>query len=192
MVPALNWVKHPFALKIPVLVALGWICGCSRSLPAPVAPEAPAAAVAIAPPAPVEDDCTLQTELKPGIPGSPGHLLPSEINMNGASELAMLMRVMKADLEAARTALDNGEPIGPMHARHRKIRCSWPTALEDRNPTFEANAISYLLLVRAFDAKPAEPRAAYEGVVSGCLACHATSCPGPIQAIETLHLVKTR
>ena len=168
--------------------------GCNRSAPAPVEGEAAAVAAVALAPAPVEDDCTLQTELKPGIPGSPGHLLPSEINMNGASELAALMRTMKADLEAARIALEKSAPLGAMHPRHRKIRCSWPTALEDRNPTFDANAISYLQLVRAFDAKPADPRAAYEAVVSGCLACHATSCPGPVEAIHTLHLapVKTR
>ena len=99
---------------------------------------------------------------------------PSEVNANGASELASLMRVMKADLEAARVAIERGEPIAPMHPHHRKIRCAWPTGLEDRNPTFEASAITYLQLVRTLDSRPADLRAAYGGVVAGCLACHAT------------------
>jgi hypothetical protein len=154
------------------------LSGCSRPSPAPAAV-----------PAPVEEECTLQTPLKPGVPGSPGHFIPSDINANGASELATLMREMKADLEAARAAIEKGERVAPMHARHRKIRCAWPTGLEDRNPVFEASAISYLQQVRTLDSSPADVRAAYEGVVAGCLACHANSCPGPISAIEKLRLL---
>ena len=30
--------------------------------------------------APIEETCTGQTPLVPGVPGSPGHLLPSEID----------------------------------------------------------------------------------------------------------------
>ena len=152
------------------------VCACSRT---------PAPAV-------VEDACTLQTPLKPGIPGSPGHLIPSAINANGASELATLMRAMKADLEAAQGSIARGEPIPSMLPRHRKIRCSWPTGLEDRNPAFDASAIAYLAQVRTLDARPADVGAAYDGVVSACLACHANSCPGPITAIEKLRRVNTR
>ncbi len=137
----------------------------------------------------VEVDCTLQTPLSPGVPGSPGHFIPSQLNPNGASELASLMREMKADLEAARLAIEAGAPFAPMYARHRKIRCAWPTALEERNPAFEASAIAYLQWVRMLDSKPADLRSAYEGVVGGCLACHANSCPGPILAIEKLRLL---
>ncbi len=134
------------------------------------------------------DECTLQTPLVPGVPGSPGHLIPSELRSEGASELATLMRTMKSDLEAARGSIEAGQRIPPMYARHRKLRCAWPTGLEDRNPVFEASAIAYLQLVRALDEKPADLRTAYEGVVTGCLACHATSCPGPITAIEKLRM----
>lgn len=142
-----------------------------------------------APPVAAEEECTLQTKLVPGVPGSPGHLIASELNSNGASELATLMRMMKKDLEDARTAIERAEPIAPMHPRHKKIRCAWPTGLEDRNPVFEAGAINYLQRVRTLDSRPADPSAAYAGVVDGCIACHLTSCPGPISAIEKLRLL---
>ena len=161
-------------MKILLLVSLV-LGACSRPTPAPAPAE--------------EAECTLQTKLVPGIPGSPGHLISSELNINGASELATLMRMMKADLEAARAAIEHHAPLVPMYARHRKIRCAWPTGLEDRNPTFEASAISYLSLVRTLDSRPADLEAAYGNVVSGCLGCHATSCPGPISAIEKLRLL---
>ena len=172
-----NWVKHLFDVKILLLVSL-ICCGCNRSTPAPVAPVAP-----------IEEACTLQTVLEPGIPGSPGHLIASDLNVNGASELATLMRAMKSDLESARASMERGEPVAPMYARHRKIRCAWPTGLEDRNPRFDASAITYLQRVRTLDSRPADLPAAYEGVVAGCLACHANSCPGPISAIEKLRLL---
>lgn len=143
--------------------------------------------VAVPDAAVVEEECTLQTKLVPGVPGSPGHLLPSEINVNGASELAALMRTMKADLESAGVAIAAGKPVPPMHPRHRKMRCSWPTGLDDRNPVFEANAVSYLGFVRALDAKPTPET--HDAVVGACLTCHATACPGPIPVIEKLRML---
>ncbi len=159
-------------MKILLLVAVIAVSSCAK----------PAPAIA-------EDECTLQTRLVPGVPGSPGHLIASEINLNGASELATLMRAMKADLEVARTAIEKGEPVAPMLPRHRKIRCAWPTGLEDRNAVFDASAVNYLQAVRTLDSRPGDPRAAYEAVVGGCLACHANACPGPISLIEKLRLL---
>ena len=134
------------------------------------------------------DDCTFETVLVPGIPGSPGHLVPSEINPNGASELATLMRTMVADWKAVRAELVAGQPVqrAPLLPTHRKIRCSWPTAASDRNAAFDAMAQVYVQNVRAFD----EQRSAetYRGVLSACAACHEATCGGPLAVIEGLQL----
>lgn len=134
------------------------------------------------------DDCTLDTRLVPGIPGSPGHLMPSERNPNGASELATLMRSFVDDWRAARVALDVDGGVAPALAAkfptHRKLRCAWPTDAADRNPTFDGFAKNYLSAVKAFDAKPS--RETYEGVLDGCKACHEVSCGGPLEVIEGL------
>lgn len=135
-----------------------------------------------------EETCTLETPLLPGVPGSPGNLIPSEINPNGASELADLMRRMEADLLAARAALETGAPLPALHPTHRRIRCAWPTDLSDRNATFDTMAQLYLRAVKRFDASgAAERREAYDAVVTGCIACHENSCPGPIPAIQRLY-----
>ncbi|MCC6337106.1 MAG: hypothetical protein IT380_24320 [Myxococcales bacterium] len=131
-------------------------------------------------------ECTLATPLVPGVPGSPGHLIPSELNPNGASELAALMRTMVADLEAGRAALEKGGTPPPLWSRHRKLRCAWPTDSADRNPQFDAMAVTYLAQVQALDAKPTHPRAAFNAVVTACQACHENSCPGPIERIVQL------
>lgn len=145
------------------------LVGCTR-----------AAAVVDAGPPP--DACTATTVLAPGVPGSPGHLIASERNPNGASELATLMRAFVDDWKAARVALEADAGVSARLPTHRKLRCAWPTDAADRNPVFDGFAVGYLEKVKAFDARPS--RATYEGVLDGCKACHEVSCGGPLEVIE--------
>lgn len=148
-------------------------------------PSQVASSVALAAEAP----CTLDTQLVPGIPGSPGHLIPSAINPNGNSELAEHMRTMQSELKLARAAIERGEKVAPLWPRFRKIRCAWPTNQSDRNAAFDASAQSYLQAVAALDAAPKVDAAkAYGRVLDGCRACHEQSCGGAIPAIEALRM----
>ncbi len=161
--------------------------GCAKE-PAPVvAPvEAPKVAQKT-----TETDCALSTPLVAGVPGSPGNLIPSQRNPNGDSELAALMRKMQSDLEEARTLVLKNEVPMPMLARHRRIRCSWPTDLKDRDQAFDAFAVGYLDTVKAFETAP-DRRAAFGAVVGACRACHERACPGPIAAIDKLKIPDAR
>jgi hypothetical protein len=132
--------------------------------------------------APVVAECTLATALVPGVPGSPGHLIASERNPNGASELATLMRTFVDDWREARAKLEADAGVSVRFPTHRKLRCAWPTDAADRNATFDSFAVNYLEKVKAFDAKPS--RETYEGVLDGCKACHEVSCGGPLEVIE--------
>jgi hypothetical protein len=135
------------------------------------------------------DDCTADTALVPGVPGSPGHLVPTEISPDGQSELALMMRTMQADLRTAREAIVAGKPVAGMRERHRKMRCSWPTTASDRNPVFDGFAQAYLAKVAVLEAAPpAQAAEAFHGVLDACRACHEQSCPGPIAAIEALRI----
>lgn len=138
-------------------------------------------------PAPVED-CTFETPLVPGVPGSPGHWIPSERNPNGASELATHMRLMVDDLREARTKVLAGQAVASLEQRHKKLRCAWPTSMSDHTPAFDAMAQVYLAKVKAFDAKPADMKAAYTAVVAACRSCHEQTCDGPIAVIDGLTL----
>lgn len=116
-------------MRLFAVVPLIVLCGCPKKDPPPP-PVEPAKPVAQA----VEDDCTFDTKLVPGVPGSPGHLIASERNPNGDSELAAHMRTMVDDLKDARAKVLAGQPVAPLKAKHRKIRCAWPTSLSDRTP----------------------------------------------------------
>jgi hypothetical protein len=157
-----------------LLLSLG---ACARGPGAPDAGRAGSASALV-------DDCTLDTKLVPGVPGSPGHLIASERNPNGASELATLMRTFVDDWRAARVALEADAGVPARWPTHRKLRCAWPTDAADRNATFDGFAKNYLAAVKAFDAQPGREK--YEGVLDACKACHEVSCGGPLEVIEGL------
>lgn len=173
------------------------VCGCvfalgcpQKGAPPTQAESTPKTAVSPSPKTDaIETPCTLETPLVPGVPGSPGHLIPSSINPNGASELADLMRTMQTDLTAAREAILKGASVGPLLSRFRKIRCSWPTSATDRDAAFDARAQSYLAAVQALEqAPPPESKAAYRRVLDGCRSCHEQNCAGALKAIDSLSL----
>lgn len=184
MAPALEVFLN---LRVAAMVLLLSALGCRKPEPAAV----PGGATA-QPPAKVEaapvllDNCTFETPLVAGVPGSPGHLLPSERNPNGDSELAALMRVMQVDLTHARDLVKKGEVPAPMFARHRRMRCAWPTDVKDRDAAFDALAVAYLDAVKALESRPPDRKAAFLEVVKRCRGCHERACPGPIAAIEQL------
>ena len=132
--------------------------------------------------------CTLQTPLKPGVPGSPGNLIPSERNPNGDSELAVLMRKMVSDLQVVRQALVNGAKPEAMPIGHERMLCAWPTDLDNRNEVFGAMAQQYLNAYKRLEEAKSDIGAQYEAVVGSCVTCHENSCRGPIPMIETLRL----
>ena len=174
-------------MRTLLLLSVAALAACSEQ-PAATAATTPDAAppVAATPAsAPAHDaDCNLQTPLVPGIPGSPGNLIKSQRNPNGDSQLAVLMRTFVDDLRDVRTKLDAGEPLPKLYPTHRTMRCAWPTKPEERNQDYDTRAQGYLAAVRAFDAEPG--KATYNQIVQGCIHCHAQSCGGPLDFIDSM------
>lgn len=134
-----------------------------------------------------ESSCDATTPLEPGIVGSPGHLIATEINPNGQSELAWLMRRLVDDLRGTREDLLAGRKA-TLSAPHQRIRCSWPTAASDRDPPFDALAVDYLSRVEAFRRAESPTAEQFDRVVEGCAQCHQQTCGGPLQVIEALYI----
>ena len=187
--------------RLLTVAVLFLVAGCSKKPTisfedgsAPPA-KAPAAAVpadatahanANAAPAPAMDDadCNLQTKLVEGVPGSPGHFIKSTRNPNGDSELAVLMRQFVDDLREVRTLVEAKQPVKKLLPVHRKLRCSWLTTPAERNEAFDTRAKVHLAAVRAFDEAPSQ--ATYNGIIAGCISCHAQSCGGPLDFIGSM------
>jgi hypothetical protein len=164
------------------LTMLLFLAGCGDS---PAGASATDGGAANAAADPFDDsDCNLSTPLEPGIPGSPGHLIASPRNPNGDSELSVLMRQMVDDLREVRVLAEGKQAVKPLFPTHRKMRCAWPTKVEERNAGFDARAQAYLANVRAFDAAPG--KGTYNAMIAGCIACHAQSCGGPLDFIESM------
>lgn len=172
-------------MRPTTLAILFALAACSTE-PAPT--TSPAAVTDASSPVPAtptgDDDCNLDTPLVPGIPGSPGHLIVSPRNPNGDSELAVLMRQFVDDLREVRVLAEAEQAVKPLYPVHRKMRCAWPTKVEERDAGFDARAQAYLANVRAFDAAPGQ--GTYNAMIAGCIACHAQSCGGPLDFIETM------
>ena len=181
---------HLAVPRLPSWILLPLAAACASEAergavhPTPPRDEAPmsAPADASANDAFDDSDCNLSTVLDPNKPGSPGHLIPSQRNPNGDSELAALMRHFVDDLQETRVLLEARHEVPKLWPVHRTMRCAWTTSPSDRNEQFDLRAQAYLYAVRAFDAQPGKET--YNGLIAGCIACHSQSCGGPIPFID--------
>lgn len=130
--------------------------------------------------------CTINTPLIPGIPGSPTNLITSGINPNGDSELSHLMREMLSDLKRLRSEVVANRQLSPLQSNHARIRCTWPNDPDVRSPLFDSLSATYLAALESLQKKPAPNRHDFNAVVAGCLGCHNSFCPGPIHLIQNL------
>ena len=186
-------------LKNPLSAVL-YLALVSFGCTSPEVPEAqvqaakvtPVASAGALPPASPEVpvDCTHRTTLKAGIPGSPGHLIETSYNPNGASELSVLMREMLDAMKERREVLMAGGVPKPF-PDYTKMKCSWPTVPSDRSAKYDAMADNMLGAIEGFN-KDTTKSDAYQEIVRACVSCHQNTCPGPIRAIRPLALPKAQ
>ena len=113
-----------------------------------------------------------------------------EVKMAEFSELALLMKKIHLDAKDWKASLESGEMIEDSIAIYKLLVESTPTKAEVKGPVFEGFAASYQANLDAFLA--AEDidlaKSAYNNLVSTCVTCHQSYCPGPIPTIEKLYL----
>ncbi len=105
------------------------------------------------------------------------------VNPNGDSELAILMRRMTDDLEAAKQQLIKGKKAR-IQGDYKDILTAKPTSPHMKNEAFDGFAQSLLYQMNRFSAFGDVK--SYNDVVHACIACHNQSCPGPIARIKKL------
>ncbi len=113
-----------------------------------------------------------------------------DINPNGSSELALMMREMHEAAVAAKAEIEKGQTPGIT------VDFAHMTEAEPTNPKmiafeeFEPLAKSYITAMQALATAEDSTQAAqaYTTVINTCMSCHEVSCKGPIPRIKRLYL----
>jgi hypothetical protein len=116
-------------------------------------------------------------------------IVRKQINPNGDSELAILMRDMFDEgMEVKQSVINSESP--QMKLAYHHIHTAKPTE-EGKNVTLEYQlfAKAYEASVERFKNASEDDRpAAYQNMVDNCMNCHSKVCRGPMVKIKKMYL----
>ena len=112
-----------------------------------------------------------------------------QVNPNGDSELALLMRQMYEVGMEMKEHIENGK-APKADFPYKTILTATPTDEKfTDDPDFPTFAQSYITAMKNLqNADPEKVHLMYSGMVNTCMSCHRDMCPGPIVKIEKLYL----
>jgi len=111
----------------------------------------------------------------------------TDLNPNGSSELSLLMRKMHQHALKAREEVLKNKPTKGYPAEFEKIYTATPTTPTTKNQYYNSYADLYLAALKNFSkSNKKNLKENYNNLVSGCVVCHTTHCPGPMVLIEKL------
>lgn len=115
------------------------------------------------------------------------NLIQQPLNPNGDSELALLMRAMEEEAKRIKEQVANGEPV-TIELNHEEILTAHATEPKKAaSPEYKAFAAAYLQAIESLKtATPDQSATIYDQMISSCMSCHQTLCPGPIVRIKKL------
>jgi len=110
-----------------------------------------------------------------------------ELVMYEFSEMALLMEEMYKTNEDLKKKIVNKEAIGEFSDKFLNIHSAVLTKPKDRDASFEIFSKAFVENQQAiFTASPDEVKDQFNVMVNTCIACHKTTCSGPIPRIEKL------
>ena len=110
-----------------------------------------------------------------------------DLVMYEMSEMALLMEKMFVENERLKKKIETGEALGTFNQEYLNIHSAVLTDPEVRTESF--NSFSKALLVNleaVFTAQGEEVKIQFNRMVQTCVACHETTCMGPIPRIKKL------
>jgi hypothetical protein len=105
------------------------------------------------------------------------------------SPLAKLMVQMNQEMRDYRQRVIDSKEIPDLEKRWKKMVTAEPTDASVKGEKF--NAFATVFFERCVDLKKApaaERKTAFNNLVSNCVTCHESFCPGPISMIKRLHI----
>lgn len=110
-----------------------------------------------------------------------------ELVMYQFSEMALLMEEMYKTNETLKQKIVNNEDLGEFSDKFLNIHSAILTDPKDRNNSFEIFSKAFIENQQAiFSASQNEVKDQFNIMVNTCVACHKTTCLGPIPRIEKL------
>ncbi|SNR80838.1 hypothetical protein [Lutibacter flavus] len=110
-----------------------------------------------------------------------------ELVMYQFSEMALLMEEMYKTNEVLKNKIINNEDVGEFSDKFLNIHSAILTDPKDRNDSFEIFSKAFIENQQAiFSASQNEVKDQFNIMVNTCVACHKTTCLGPIPRIEKL------
>ncbi len=115
-----------------------------------------------------------------------------EIDPNGSSELALLMREMDKDSWKIKEAIEKNQNIINIKEKFAKLHTAKPTEVDKKDATYKIMADAFLVSIdNLYKAQTkTEKLGAYNMMVNNCLNCHKSACPGPIVRIKKLFIAQ--
>ncbi|CAM1360618.1 conserved hypothetical protein [Tenacibaculum litoreum] len=110
-----------------------------------------------------------------------------ELIMYQSSEMAALMNAMYEGNMTIKNKILEGESIGEFPENYLNIHSAVLTDPADRNASFEAFSKQYIQnLQQVYSGSKDSLKQNFNQAVNSCIACHKTTCTGPIPRIKKL------
>jgi len=110
-----------------------------------------------------------------------------KLNIQKQSEMAFLMNKMYEENEKVKKKILKGADLLDFPEEYLKIHTATLTDPSDRTPEFRAFSELYLSNLRVvFETSKDSLKYKFNETVNSCIACHQTTCVGPIPRIKKL------
>lgn len=110
-----------------------------------------------------------------------------QLNPNGDSELALLMREMFTESDSLRQRVMAGQGLRGLK-RFETIHSAVATDPMVRGPVFDAFSEAYIQSIRELETADSSSATAFNHMVDQCMNCHTEFCPGPKKRIKKLYV----
>jgi len=112
---------------------------------------------------------------------------PDSFDMYKTSEMAELMRTMLEKNKQVKANIIAGKDLGEFSKEYITIHSAVLTDPSDRNASFETFSNLYIKNMKdVFTVDKTAQKTAYNTAIQSCIACHKTTCAGPIPRIKKL------
>ena len=113
--------------------------------------------------------------------------MPSSVNPNGDSELALLMREMADWTDSCKAAITSGREVHAAPANLKTLHTAKRTDPNIDEKIFSSMASLYQSRVTDFQtATDANRVQLFNAMVQGCISCHENFCHGPLVRINKM------